>query len=77
MQTSYHRIFGKPGVCVPDVQIPDDYYYDQDDDYYKPCYKKCGAYKFPGNDNSPIVQDVLQVITLFVYQIKINQIIIT
>ncbi len=48
----YHRIFGYPGLCVPDRNIPEDYYYDEEDDYYKKCYSKCGKCKGPGSETS-------------------------
>ena len=48
----FHRILGNPKICLPDRIIPTNYYYDENDDYYKPCYKKCGMCRYPGNDNA-------------------------
>ena len=51
-QPGFHRINEKPNVCFHDKDIPNSYYYDPYDDYYKPCYKKCVSCKFKGDNTN-------------------------
>ena len=43
----YYFVYGHSGRCFNKSEIDEDYYYDDDDNIYKPCYSKCGKCKKP------------------------------
>ena len=39
----YHFIYGKQGQCITDDEAEKNYYFDETDNTYKPCYERCAT----------------------------------